>query len=95
MTISILNFLVYFVFLKRGNIPSKRTRDFNKKIKKSEKDLKLKKDFPAHTCCVCGRTSLSNPELQFRYCSKCEGLHEFCNDHIFTHEHINEENNKK
>ena len=41
-----------------------------------------------HKCDVCGRTSLTNPELQFRYCSKCEGNHEYCQDHLFTHVHI-------
>lgn len=41
-----------------------------------------------HRCSVCGRTSLTNPELQFRYCSKCSGNHEYCEDHLFTHTHI-------
>lgn len=41
-----------------------------------------------HRCSICGRTNVTNPELQFRYCSKCEGNHEYCSDHIFTHEHI-------
>ena len=41
-----------------------------------------------HKCDVCGRTSVTNPELQFRYCSKCEGNHEYCQDHLFTHVHI-------
>ena len=26
-----------------------------------------------HRCTVCGRTDVSNPELEFRYCSKCKG----------------------
>lgn len=41
-----------------------------------------------HTCTICGRTNLTNPELTFRYCSKCEGNHEYCQDHLFTHEHV-------
>lgn len=41
-----------------------------------------------HKCEVCGRTSLTDPQLQFRYCSKCEGNHEYCQDHLFTHVHI-------
>ena len=41
-----------------------------------------------HRCETCGRTSMEHPELQFRFCSKCSGNHEYCQDHIFTHEHI-------
>lgn len=41
-----------------------------------------------HKCSICGRTNLTNPELTFRYCSKCEGNHEYCQEHIFTHEHV-------
>ena len=41
-----------------------------------------------HRCSVCGRTNLTNPELTFRYCSKCEGNHEYCQDHLFTHVHV-------
>ncbi len=41
-----------------------------------------------HKCTVCGRTDVSNPELEFRYCSKCSGYHCYCEDHISNHEHI-------
>ena len=40
-----------------------------------------------HKCCICGRTEITNPELTFRYCSKCSGNKEYCNDHLFTHTH--------
>ena len=40
-----------------------------------------------HKCCICGRTEVTNPELTFRYCSKCQGNREYCSDHLFTHEH--------
>lgn len=41
-----------------------------------------------HKCTVCGRTDVSNPELEFRYCSKCNGYYCYCEDHISNHEHI-------
>ena len=44
-----------------------------------------------HKCAVCGRTDVTNPELQFRYCSKCAGYHCFCSDHIFNHVHFTDE----
>ena len=43
-----------------------------------------------HRCTVCGRTDVSNPELEFRYCSKCSGYHCYCQEHISDHEHIAE-----
>lgn len=41
-----------------------------------------------HKCTVCGRTDVSNPELEFRYCSKCNGYYCYCQDHINNHAHI-------
>ncbi len=41
-----------------------------------------------HRCTVCGRTDVSNPELEFRYCSKCKGYYCYCEDHINNHTHI-------
>ena len=43
---------------------------------------------PRHRCAVCGRTELDDPNLEFRYCSKCNGNYEYCSDHLFTHEHV-------
>ncbi|SEF40730.1 hypothetical protein SAMN04487934_10153 [Eubacterium ruminantium] len=42
---------------------------------------------PIHRCAVCGRTEKDDENLEFRYCSKCNGAFEYCMDHIFTHEH--------
>ena len=41
-----------------------------------------------HRCTVCGRTDVSNPELEFRYCSRCRGYYCYCQDHISNHSHI-------
>ena len=41
-----------------------------------------------HRCTVCGRTDVSNPELEFRYCSRCQGYHCYCIDHINNHTHM-------
>lgn len=43
-----------------------------------------------HRCCVCGRTDVSHPQLEFRYCSKCSGYHCYCQEHISNHQHITE-----
>lgn len=41
-----------------------------------------------HRCTICGRTDVSNPELEFRYCSRCKGYYCYCQDHINNHSHI-------
>ena len=50
-----------------------------------------KKDTPVadyhHRCEVCGRTDVTNPELEFRYCSRCTGYRCYCEDHINDHTH--------
>ena len=41
-----------------------------------------------HKCAVCGRTDVSDPDLEFRYCSRCAGYYCYCEDHINDHVHI-------
>lgn len=41
-----------------------------------------------HRCTVCGRTDVSDPDLEFRYCSRCSGYYCYCEDHISNHTHI-------
>jgi hypothetical protein len=47
---------------------------------------------PRHRCRICGKSNISNPELDFRYCSKCAGEQCYCPEHIFNHEHVLSEN---
>ncbi len=49
---------------------------------------KIKAAVHVRRCTVCGRTPKDAPELEFRYCSKCQGNYEYCSEHIFTHAHI-------
>ena len=49
-----------------------------------------KQETYTHRCTVCGRTDVTNPELEFRYCSRCQGYHCYCQDHISNHIHIQE-----
>ena len=44
-----------------------------------------------HKCAICGRTELDDPNLEFRYCSKCGGDYEYCSDHLYTHVHKSSE----
>ena len=42
---------------------------------------------PRHRCHVCGKTDVTDPQMDFRYCSKCAGDECYCADHLTTHEH--------
>jgi len=41
-----------------------------------------------HRCSVCGITEKDNPDMEFRFCSKCNGNYEYCMDHLYTHTHV-------
>jgi hypothetical protein len=41
-----------------------------------------------HKCAVCGITDADDPNMEFRYCSKCNGYYCYCRDHINSHIHI-------
>ena len=41
-----------------------------------------------HKCAVCGKTDLTDPQMEFRYCSRCNGYYCYCSDHINSHVHI-------
>ena len=84
---SLLNFLLFF-FTSRSRMSLnprqvKRQQEFKREVHKSMHPKVTK-----HKCAICGRTDESNPELEFRFCSKCNGNYEYCQDHLFTHEHV-------
>ena len=59
-----------------------------KKPKVKKTSHQAKQENYSHRCVVCGRTDTSNPELEFRYCSRCNGYFCYCQDHINNHTHI-------
>ena len=85
---SLLNFLVFFLrskgkmHLSVGQI--KRQQEFHQKMRSAGQT----KGITRHKCAVCGRTELDGDDLEFRFCSKCNGNYEYCQYHLFTHEHV-------
>ena len=73
---------------KEQELAKPNTTASNLKEKKIMDDNPAKVEKAYHRCCICGRTELDAPELEFRYCSKCDGEHEYCSDHIKDHIHI-------
>lgn len=87
--------LNYFIFcyeeLRKAIAPylkkkPQNTVNFKKEAQKYRKE-QAKKGYDK-MCEVCGKTDTDYPELEFRYCSKCEGIHCFCIDHINSHIHF-------
>ncbi len=95
----VIGLLNYFLFFgsEMGNLMPfawrvKLQRRRNKKSSSGRRVVQFrqqnsKPDYN-HRCEVCGRTDVSNPELEFRYCSRCSGYHCYCQDHISDHTHI-------
>lgn len=82
---SMLNFIIFF-FTSRNMMhlspkQMKRRQEYKRDVKKST-------PITRHKCAICGRTEESNPELEFRFCSKCDGNYEYCQEHLFTHTHV-------
>lgn len=82
---AVLTFALLMVFpdARKGDriAKPKRQREFKKAVRMTPQGA-------VHKCKICGRTQESNPELEFRYCSKCMGNYEYCQEHLFTHTHV-------
>ena len=51
-------------------------------------DKPLPESITRHKCAICGRTEKNDKDLVFRFCTKCNGSYEYCDEHIYTHEHV-------
>ena len=86
MIASLLNFIIFFISGKK-RIGITRVQQAERKQFKAKMN-EAKKTVTRHKCAICGRTDESHPDLEFRFCSKCMGNYEYCQDHLFTHNHI-------
>lgn len=81
---SLLNFLIFFLTTRNYKRISPQEIHRKKEYKKQTKEaVKIHK----HKCAICGRTEDDGDYLEFRFCSKCNGNYEYCQDHLFTHIH--------
>ena len=90
IVVSLLNFLIFFFARKRGGGFSPRAR-MQQTARRREYTSSIRNAQPViskHKCAICGRTSEEYPDLEFRFCSKCNGNYEYCSDHLFTHKHV-------
>ena len=81
---SLLNVLLFFLMTRNMTHVSpkqiRRRQEFRHEVRQNT-------EITRHKCAICGRTE-KDGELEFRFCSKCEGNYEYCQDHLFTHEHV-------
>lgn len=91
--VAILNFFIFFwsefmdVLARRRrryqHQHSKQTINFKKVTSKAYQEKGY-----IHKCAICGKTDTEFPDMEFRYCSKCNGYYCYCSEHINNHQHI-------
>lgn len=99
--IPVVSLLNYFLFFGKGimNVMPDfiKYRPTHQSWKKSQKPKSAGTRFAGarrapgsyrFKCTVCGRTDADDPNLEFRYCSRCSGYRCYCMDHINNHIHI-------
>ncbi len=91
MAASLLNFLIYWL-KSRGVI---RPGGIKQNVKNMNNARRFRQGVSSgmsgitkHKCAICGRTEADSPNMQFRFCSKCEGNYEYCEEHLYTHKHV-------
>lgn len=90
---SLANFLIFFLLTRNYHAVSpqeiRRKQSFRRQMNRPSGSYRSEDGrISKHKCAVCGRTELDDPNLEFRFCSKCNGNYEYCQDHLFTHKHV-------
>lgn len=80
---SVLNFLLFF-----GADIRRRMSGGHRFMTNQAKRFGASNPTWYHKCTICGLTDRDDPQMDFRYCSKCDGDHAYCEEHLRTHDHI-------
>ena len=83
---SVLNFLLYFGLEVRMRMKYGARRMAQGAARMSRREPEYR-----HRCVICGVTDRTNPEMEFRYCSRCAGQPCYCSEHLQNHEHLTAE----
>lgn len=84
---SLLNVIIYFIATRNYRRISPQEIHRKQQFQRAVHPKKVP-GVTKHKCAVCGRTEEDGDELEFRFCSKCNGNYEYCQEHLFTHQHI-------
>ena len=87
---AVLNLILFITLNGGGSRKTVNIRAYQAQKKMRQAFEQPKMEY-RHKCRICGRTEKTNPELQFRYCSKCLNGSEYCSDHIYTHMHLSKD----
>lgn len=82
---SLANFIVFF--LTSRNMMHLNPKQIHRR-QEFKRDVRRNTGITKHKCAICGRTEVDSPNMQFRFCSKCDGNYEYCEEHLYTHTHI-------
>ena len=91
--VAILNFFLFFggelfgAAKYKKEVFTHKTSKNTVNFQKAQKDIKQRKGY-LHKCTVCGVTDADDPNMEFRYCSKCNGYYCYCMNHINNHSHV-------
>ena len=91
--VAILNYFIFFwedlmrILHRTRQRAAYRTRPQTINFKKAQKEVQQRKGY-LHKCAVCGITDADDPNMEFRYCSKCNGYYCYCMKHINDHVHV-------
>ena len=90
---SLLNFIIFYFgtkdFSRYNPKEVHRRNEFRRAMEPQGRMKSGSGSVTKHKCAICGRTELDDPNLEFRFCSRCNGNYEYCQDHLFTHTHVN------
>ncbi|MCI9053161.1 MAG: rhomboid family intramembrane serine protease [Lachnospiraceae bacterium] len=82
---SLLNVVAFFLCTR--NLRRIDPREIRRR-RNYQQQIKTPHGISKHKCAICGRTEKDGEDLEFRFCSKCNGNYEYCQEHLFTHEHV-------
>ena len=88
---SLLNFVIFYFSTRDMNRYNPKEIHRRQQFKKAMAPTRTgygPDGIAKHKCAICGRTEKDDPNLEFRFCSKCKGNYEYCQDHLFTHKHV-------
>lgn len=86
---SLMNVIIFFIVTRKSfksPVQIKRQKEFKKKMRPQGRTLNGQ--VTKHKCAICGKTEQSGDDIEFRFCSKCDGNYEYCSEHLFTHTHV-------
>lgn len=83
---SLMNFIIFFFSTR--NMQRYSPKEIRRKQAYKQAVHRSQVNITKHKCAICGRTEKDGDHLEFRFCSKCNGNYEYCQDHLFTHTHV-------